>query len=252
MEKVIETSQERYIQKNNSEMYNQMEDINSTLNTVEDMHFGHTKVIHELLNSSNDKVKDDVYKNKSIVGSYYSVTTTEGDAIVDKLQADSEDYVSDWKANKNLVSEDSDNLYWIDFADISSTFKTRFGLEYDSYSHYYELEFSKSNNDVRIKAYIPLEEMKKKHSRFADWMISNLPIISQKFGVTYNTSGEMDSKIDMVFTYDQEYCDGWRIQKGLDQPYDTDISSKIIHWIATFDTQKQKFTEVKAHKRNYL
>lgn len=217
-----------------------------------------------LLQENVDKgTRDDVYMAGSRVRQDWSIDTDEGSTIVDKLEADWEDYVSDYKStDSNLVSEfepvrvpyKNPSISFYEMGEPSDTIKSNFGIDYEKTMPWYGLKFDKVTKEVVMKVVLQKEEMQESHSEVTNEIEQLIPVYGNHFfAVIYNSSKEMNPNIDVYFKLN--YADGSQWCKDMDMaiPYtDESLNSNLLYWGAVYNTEMKKITHVKAYIRNYI
>ena len=245
---------------------NVLDDIKSRKAVLSDyeMLIGQGKIFHEYRDTNTDKAyRDDVYMADIICRQDYSITTSEGSAIVDKLEADWTDFIPDYKnRDDNVVSEFTplrppyvnNSISYYDMNFPSDDLKSEYGLTYTNYMPWYGLKFDKTTSSVAMKVVITLSEMQTAHSDIASRMEELIPIYGNHFyAVIYNSSKEMNGNIDVYFNASYNVVEKWIEGTHLTIPYtDEDLTPKLWLWGAVYNTELDKITHLKAYIRNYL
>ena len=207
--------------------------------------------------------RDDVYMAGSRVRQDWSINTTEGSTIVDKLEADWEDYVSEYNSTDgNLVSElepirapyKNPSISFYEMGEPSDTIKSNFGIDYEKTMPLYGLKFDKVTKEVVMKVVLQKEEMQDSQSEVTNEIEQLIPVYGNHFfAVIYNSSKEMNPNVDVYFKLN--YADGlqWCTDMELAIPYtDESLNSNLLYWGAVYNTEMKKITHVKAYIRNYI
>ena len=209
------------------------------------------------------KVIDDVYMSGSIGRKDYSVTTDEGIAIVEKLEALWPGFIPNYRANvNNLVSEFTalrapyvnPSISYYDMEEPSSALRTTYSLPYETYKNWYGLKFDTVTTEVLIKVVISKEEMLRAHPEICNAIEASIPIYGNHFfALIYNSDGELDPNIDVYFNTYYEIAKGWIDSLGLTMPYtDRSLDPKIAFWAGVYNTTTANFVHAKAYIRNYI
>ena len=209
--------------------------------------------------------RDDVYMAGTLTRQDISISTDEGSAIVDKLEAGWDGFVPDYRTrDTNLVSEFTplrapyvnDSISFYEQNPPSEELITQYGLPYETYLPWYGLKFDKVTNSVAMKAVLPFFEMHNAHSDIATKIEKEIPVCGNHFfAVIYNTEKELNSNVDVYFYASHDTVSDWINTKNqnIAIPYtDTSLNDNLWVWGAVYNTELNKITHLKAYIRYYL
>ena len=210
--------------------------------------------------TTNSSYKNDVYMNGSLGRSDYTVSTTQGQAIVDKLEADWEDEVSDYKNSPiNFVSEftplrepyTNESISWYSFGEVPESIKTDYSLTYSEYQPWYGLKFDKTTKEVMSKIVITKEGLLSVYPNILDNV--NLPPFWDFpfFARIHNKNGSVDDRFDAYQYCCQDLMYDWCIENGYAFPYNTGLNlyHKIETWGITINSSTNQIEHIKAYIR---
>ena len=214
---------------------------------------------------SNTNFRDDTWMDGNFRPENYSVGTTQGQAIVAKLEADWASEVSDYSAYAtNLVAEGApdrlpyvnDWISWYNMEEPSSAIKTTYSLSYSSYCNWYALKFDKTTKEVMAKIVLPNDEFV---SKYGEPGIS-LPAWFKKdngryFARIHKKDGTYDDHYDIYIHAPIALMKEWIDANSLTFPYDissVDLKDKLHSWGITVKGSTNEIKHIKAYSRNYL
>ena len=199
--------------------------------------------------------RDDVYCSGALVRQDYTVATTEGAAIVAKLQERFPDH-HPWLRNPlNVVGEygayrepyQNSSISWYDFATKpSSALLTSYSTSYNAalLKDWYGLKFDLTTNEVMLK--VVLSEVDFDHPE-----MPALPF----FAVTHRSDGTSESLVDAYVYATPEKVSAFCEYKGLNYPfpegYDFKGNAPWI-WGFVFNKDTQVYGSVKGYQRSYV
>lgn len=210
----------------------------------------------------SSQVMDTAYMSGSSGRVDYAVGTTQGQAIVTKLEATWPDEVASYdNNNQNLVAEYSaarppytnDSISFYNFEEPSDEIKTTFNATYDTYKDWYGLKFDKVTEAVLAKFVISDEEMKNVDG--VTWLTVHdlLPACSYIFFARIHDKDEnIDENVDVYFQADATVVQEWCTANSYTFPYDTDddtIEPMLCLWGCVYNTTSKEITHVKAYAR---
>lgn len=207
-------------------------------------------------------VLDKTYMGGSLVREDYAVGTTQGQAIVAKLQATWPDEIPSYTTHgKNSVAEytpqrppyTNNSISFYNFEEPSDAIKTTFNASYEQYMSWYGLKFDKVTEDVLAKFVIPAEEMERIDSVTYTNVSSNLPMGAYHFYARiHDKSNNINENIDVYFLTDSDVMRAWCTENSYTFPYNTSdpsIKPKIMIWGCVYNTTTNAFTHIKAYTR---
>jgi hypothetical protein len=190
------------------------------------------------------------------------VGTTEGQAIVAKLEETWADEVSSYTTNsENIVSEytasrppyTNNIISFYNFEEPSDAIKTTFNATYEQYNHWYGLKFDTVTESVLAKFVIPAKEMERVDPTVYTAVSNHLPISSYHFYARiHDKSNNVNENIDVYFMADPVFVGAWCTENSYIFPYDiTDltIAPKLLIWGCVYNTVSGEITHVKAYTR---
>ena len=206
--------------------------------------------------------RDDIYMNGVLARHDYAVGTTQGQAIVAKLEETWADEVSSYTTHsKNLVAEYpanrppyvNDSISFYNFEEPSDAIKTTFNATYEQYNHWYGLKFDTVTESVLAKFVIPAKEMERVDPTVYNAVSNHLPISSYHFYARiHDKSNNVNENIDVYFMADPVFVGAWCTENSYIFPYDiTDltIAPKLLIWGCVYNTVSGEITHVKAYTR---
>ena len=227
----------------------------------------HTKILGTFATTqeSNTNFKDDIYMDGSLARSDYTVGTTQGQAIVSKLQADWASEVPNYSAHAiNLVAEftpdrlpyTNNSISWYNFEEPSSAIKTTYSLSYSKYCNWYGLKFDKTTKEVMAKIVLPNDEFV---SKYGEPSIS-LPAWLKKengrfFAKLHKKDGSVDDYYDIYIHAPVSLFKEWTDANSLTFPYNTssiNLKDNILCWGITVKGSTNEIKHIKAYSRVYL
>ena len=209
------------------------------------------------------QVKDTTYLNGSATRTDYAVGTTQGQAIVTKLNNDFSGEVSSFDNNTmNLVGEYTaqrppynvnNNISFYNFDVPTDTIKNSFGATYQEYKKWYGLKFDTVTNDVLAKFVIPESEMKRVDVDTYNEINALLPPHSYQFYARiHDKSSNINENVDVYFQADPSVMKSWCTTNSYTFPYDTTddtIEPLLFIWGCVYNTTSETITHVKAYAR---
>ena len=215
----------------------------------------------EYLNTVTD-AHDVTYMNGGLARHDYAVGTTEGQAIVAKLEETWPDEVSSYTTySKNLVAEylilrppyTNNTISFYNFEEPSDAIKTTFNATYEQYKPWYGLKFDTVTESVLAKFVIPAKEMERVDPTVYNAVSNHLPISSYHFYARiHDKSNNVNENIDVYFMADPVFVGAWCTENSYIFPYDiTDltIAPKLLIWGCVYNTVSGEITHVKAYTR---
>ena len=214
---------------------------------------------------TNTNFRDDTYMDGTLARSDYTVGTTQGQAIVAKLEADWASEVPDYSAHAiNLVAEFTpdrlpyvnNSISWYNFEEPSTAIKTAYSLSYSNYCNWYGLKFDKTTKAVMAKIVLPNDEFV---SKYGEPGIS-LPAWLKKengrfFARLHKKDGTYDDYYDIYIHAPISLVKEWTDASSLTFPYNTssiDLKNNILCWGITVKGSTNEIKHIKAYSRNYL
>ena len=217
---------------------------------------------------TNTSFRDDTYMDGSLARQDYTVGTTQGQAIVAKLEADWADEVPDYSAHAtNLVAEftpnrlpyTNDSITWYNFEEPSSSLKTTFSLDYNAYNNWYGLKFDKVTKEVMIKVVLDNDEFVAQYGEPNLGSVSLPHWLAKKngrfFARLHKKDGTYDDHYDIYIHAPVGLFKEWADENSLTFPYDTtsiDLKDNILCWGITVKESTNEIKHLKAYARNYL
>jgi len=219
--------------------------------------------IERTLSVDATQVKDTTYLNGSATRTDYAVGTTQGQAIVTKLNNDFSGEVSSFDNNTmNLVGEYTaqrppyninNNISFYNFDVPTDTIKNSFGATYNEYKSWYGLKFDTVTNDVLAKFVIPESEMKRVDVDTYNEINALLPPHSYQFYARiHDKSSNINENVDVYFQADPSVMKSWCTTNSYTFPYDTTdttIEPLLFIWGCVYNTTSETITHVKAYAR---
>ena len=219
--------------------------------------------IERTLSVDATQVKDTTYLNGSATRTDYAVGTTQGQAIVTKLNNDFSGEVSSFDNNTmNLVGEYTaqrppynvnNNISFYNFDAPTDTIKNSFGATYNEYKSWYGLKFDTVTNDVLAKFVIPESEMKRVDVDTYNEINALLPPHSYQFYARiHDKSSNINENVDVYFQADPSVMKSWCTANSYTFPYDTTdntIEPLLFMWGCVYNTTSETITHVKAYAR---
>lgn len=231
-------------------------------------------VYHEMIGSvnsqlerletiDNSQIMDTTYMGGSSARVDYAVGTTQGQAIVTKLEATWPDEVASYdNNNQNLVAEytaarppyDSNPcISFYNFDAPTDAIKTTFNATYNEYKDWYGLKFDKVTETVLAKFVISDEEMRNTDINAWQEIHDLLPACSYTFFARiHDKSNNVDENVDVYFQADATVVQEWCTANSYTFPYDTDddtIEPMLFIWGCVYNTTSRGITHVKAYTR---
>lgn len=217
----------------------------------------------EYVNTVTESDAHDVtYMNGGLARHDYAVGTTEGQAIVAKLEETWPDEVSSYTTHsKNLVAEylilrppyTNNTISFYNFEEPSDAIKTTFNATYEQYNPWYGLKFDTVTESVLAKFVIPAQEMERVDPTVYTAVSNHLPISSYHFYARiHDKSNNVNENIDVYFMADPVFVGAWCTENSYIFPYDiTDltIAPKLLIWGCVYNTVSGEITHVKAYTR---
>ena len=219
--------------------------------------------IERTLSVDTTQVKDTTYLNGSATRTDYAVGTTQGQAIVAKLNDDFSGEVSSFDNNtNNLVGEYTaqrppyninNNISFYNFDVPTDTIKNSFGATYNEYKSWYGLKFDTVTDDVLAKFVIPENEMKRVDVDTYNEINALLPPHSYQFYARiHDKSSNINENVDVYFQADPSVMKSWCTTNSYTFPYDitdTTIEPLLFIWGCVYNTTSETITHVKAYAR---
>ena len=242
--------------------------VNETLSKkfAETKYYENTTVqtqLDRIFSLDETQVKDTTYLNGSATRTDYAVGTTQGQAIVTKLNNDFSGEVSSFDNNTiNLVGEYTaqrppynvnNNISFYNFDVPTDTIKNSFGATYQEYKEWYGLKFDTVTNDVLAKFVIPESEMKRVDVDTYNEINALLPTHSYQFYARiHDKSSNINENVDVYFQADPSVMKSWCTTNSYTFPYDTTdttIEPLLFIWGCVYNTTSETITHVKAYAR---
>ena len=219
--------------------------------------------VNHIASINATQVKDTTYLNGSATRTDYAVGTTQGQAIVTKLNNDFSGEVSSFDNNTmNLVGEYTaqrppynvnNNISFYNFDVPTDTIKNSFGATYQEYKSWYGLKFDTVTNDVLAKFVIPENEMKRVDVDTYNEINALLPPHSYQFYARiHDKSSNINENVDVYFQADPSVMKSWCTTNSYTFPYDTTdttIEPLLFIWGCVYNTTSETITHVKAYAR---
>ena len=208
-------------------------------------------------------VHDVIYMNGGLARHDYAVGTTEGQAIVAKLEETWADEVSSYTTNsENIVSEytasrppyTNNIISFYNFEEPSDAIKTTFNATYEQYKAWYGLKFDTVTESVLAKFVIPEQEMERVDPTVYNAVSNHLPMgtVHTFYARIHDKSNNVNENIDVYFLADPFFVGTWCTENSYVFPYDiTDltIAPKLLIWGCVYNTVSGEITHVKAYTR---
>ena len=219
--------------------------------------------VNHIASINATQVKDTTYLNGSATRTDYAVGTTQGQAIVTKLNNDFSGEVSSFDNNTmNLVGEYTaqrppynvnNNISFYNFDVPTDTIKNSFGATYQEYKSWYGLKFDTVTDDVLAKFVIPENEMKRVDVDTYNEINALLPPHSYQFYARiHDKSSNINENVDVYFQADPSVMKSWCTTNSYTFPYDTTdttIEPLLFIWGCVYNTTSETITHVKAYAR---
>ena len=219
--------------------------------------------VNHIASINATQVKDTTYLNGSATRTDYAVGTTQGQAIVTKLNNDFSGEVSSFDNNTmNLVGEYTaqrppyninNSISFYNFDVPTDTIKNSFGATYQEYKSWYGLKFDTVTNDVLAKFVIPETEMKRVDVDTYNEINALLPPHSYQFYARiHDKSSNINENVDVYFQADPSVMKSWCTTNSYTFPYDTTdttIEPLLFIWGCVYNTTSETITHVKAYAR---
>ena len=217
---------------------------------------------------SNTNFRDDTWMDGNFRPQNYSVGTTQGQAIVAKLEADWGSEVPNYSAHAtNLVAEGApdrlpyvnDWISWYNMEQPSTAIKTAYNLTYSTYYNWYALKFDKTTKEVMAKIVISNDEFVSKYGE-PDLGSVSLPAWFKKdngryFARIHKKDGTYDTHYDIYIHAPIALMKEWTDANSLTFPYDTssvDLKNNLHSWGITVKEDTKEIKHVKAYARTFL
>ena len=217
---------------------------------------------------TNTNFRDDTWMDGNFRPQNYSVGTTQGQAIVAKLEADWASEVPDYSAHAtNLVAEGAadrlpyvnDWISWYNMEEPSTAIKTAYSLSYSNYCSWYALKFDKTTKDVMAKIVLPNDVF------VAEYGEPNLGSISlpawfkgdngRYFARIHKKDGTYDDHYDIYMHAPIALMKEWIDANSLTFPYDissVDLKNSLHSWGITVKESTNEIRHIKAYARTFL
>ena len=217
---------------------------------------------------TNTNFRDDTWMDGNFRPQNYSVGTTQGQAIVAKLQADWASEVPNYSAHAtNLVAEGAadrlpyvnDWISWYNMEEPSTAIKTTYSLSYSNYCSWYALKFDKTTKDVMAKIVLPNDVF------VAEYGEPNLGSISlpawfkgdngRYFARIHKKDGTYDDHYDIYMHAPIALMKEWIDANSLTFPYDissVDLKNSLHSWGITVKESTNEIRHIKAYARTFL
>ena len=217
---------------------------------------------------TNTNFRDDTWMDGNFRPQNYSVGTTQGQAIVAKLQADWASEVPDYSAHAtNLVAEGAadrlpyvnDWISWYNMEEPSTAIKTTYSLSYSNYCSWYALKFDKTTKEVMSKIVLPNDVF------VAEYGEPNLGSISlpawfkgdngRYFARIHKKDGTYDDHYDIYMHAPIALMKEWIDANSLTFPYDissVDLKNSLHSWGITVKESTNEIRHIKAYARTFL
>jgi hypothetical protein len=217
---------------------------------------------------SNTNFRDDTWMDGNFRPQNYSVGTTQGQAIVAKLEADWASEVPNYSAHSNnLVAEGAadrlpyvnDWISWYNMEEPSSTIKTTYSLSYTRYCNWYALKFDKTTKEVMAKIVLPNDVFVAEYGEPNLGSIS-LPAWFKKengryFARIHKKDGTYDDHYDIYIHAPIALMKEWIDANSLTFPYDissVDLKNNLHSWGITVKESTNEIRHIKAYARTFL
>lgn len=213
---------------------------------------------------ANNNWRDDVYMDNTISRVEYTIGKTEGQAIVDLLEATWPDEVSDYNSHPdNSVSEftpsrqpyANNSISWYDFSgEPSASQKSAYSLSYSAYMPWYGLKFDRVTEEVKLKAVVTRDGLLSMYPNALDNI--TLPEIWDMpfFARIHSKDGSVDERIDVYQNCPKSIMKEWCEDNSVTFPYDetdTSITDNLVCWGIVYNVTTGNIEHVKAYKRTY-
>jgi hypothetical protein len=217
---------------------------------------------------TNTNFRDDTWMDGNFRPQNYSVGTTQGQAIVAKLQADWASEVPNYSAHAtNLVAEGAadrlpyvnDWISWYNMEEPSTAIKTAYSLSYSNYCSWYALKFDKTTKEVMSKIVLPNDVF------VAEYGEPNLGSISlpawfkgdngRYFARIHKKDGTYDDHYDIYMHAPIALMKEWIDANSLTFPYDissVDLKNSLHSWGITVKESTNEIRHIKAYARTFL
>ena len=217
---------------------------------------------------TNTNFRDDTWMDGNFRPQNYSVGTTQGQAIVAKLQADWASEVPNYSAHAtNLVAEGAadrlpyvnDWISWYNMEEPSTAIKTTYSLSYSNYCSWYALKFDKTTKEVMSKIVLPNDVF------VAEYGEPNLGSISlpawfkgdngRYFARIHKKDGTYDDHYDIYMHAPIALMKEWIDANSLTFPYDissVDLKNSLHSWGITVKESTNEIRHIKAYARTFL
>ena len=217
---------------------------------------------------TNTNFRDDTWMDGNFRPQNYSVGTTQGQAIVAKLEADWASEVPDYSAHAtNLVAEGAadrlpyvnDWISWYNMEEPSTAIKTAYSLSYSNYCSWYALKFDKTTKEVMSKIVLPNDVF------VAEYGEPNLGSISlpawfkgdngRYFARIHKKDGTYDDHYDIYIHAPIALMKEWIDANELTFPYDissVDLKNSLHSWGITVKESTNEIRHIKAYARTFL
>ena len=217
---------------------------------------------------TNTNFRDDTWMDGNFRPQNYSVGTTQGQAIVAKLEADWASEVPNYSAHSNnLVAEGAadrlpyvnDWISWYNMEEPSSAIKTTYSLSYTRYCNWYALKFDKTTKDVMAKIVLPNDVFVAEYGEPNLGSIS-LPAWFKKengryFARIHKKDGTYDDHYDIYIHAPIALMKEWIDANSLTFPYDissVDLKNNLHSWGITVKESTNEIRHIKAYARTFL
>ena len=167
------------------------------------------KQMESIMSVNPASTMDVTYMGGVVARTDYSIGTTQGQAIVAKLEATWPDELPSYTAHgNNLVAEYTanrppyvnDSISFYNFEEASDAVKTTFGASYQQYMSWYGLKFDTVTESVLAKFVIPAEEMLRVDETSYYNVQTALPVGSYHFYARlHDKSNTVFENIDVYF-----------------------------------------------------
>ena len=217
---------------------------------------------------TNTNFRDDTWMDGNFRPQNDSVGTTQGQAIVAKLQADWASEVPNYSAHAtNLVAEGAadrlpyvnDWISWYNMEEPSTAIKTAYSLSYSNYCSWYALKFDKTTKEVMSKIVLPNDVF------VAEYGEPNLGSISlpawfkgdngRYFARIHKKDGTYDDHYDIYMHAPIALMKEWIDANSLTFPYDissVDLKNSLHSWGITVKESTNEIRHIKAYARTFL
>jgi len=218
--------------------------------------------------ASNTNFRDDTWMDGNFRPQNYTVGTTQGQAIVAKLEADWADEVPDYSSYAiNLVAEGAadrlpyvnDWISWYNFEEPSTAIKTAYSLSYTKYCNWYALKFDKTTKEVMAKIVLPNDEFVSTYGE-PDLGSISLPAWfkgenGRYFARIHKKDGTYDDHYDIYMHAPISLMKEWIDANSLTFPYDissVDLKNSLHSWGITVKESTNEIRHIKAYARTFL